>query len=75
MYGGSRKRRMESAEQSKKTDKVRIYVPPQCITEAGELKSISIIRIKPLSEIALCGWTHHQTKGEVVWDPKGCDLT
>ncbi|XP_055725113.1 uncharacterized protein LOC129815371 [Salvelinus fontinalis] len=74
-YGVSRKRREESVEQSKKTDKVRISVPPQLITEAGELKSISIIRTKPLPEIALCGWTHHQTKGEVIRDPKGCDLT
>lgn len=74
-YGENRKRREEPAEQSKKTDKVSISVPPQIITETGEQKSISIKRIKPLPETTFCGWTHHQTKGEVIWDPKGCDLT
>ncbi|XP_052364607.1 uncharacterized protein LOC118384382 [Oncorhynchus keta] len=44
-------------------------------TETGEQKSISIKRIKPLPETTFCGWTHHQTKGEVIWDPKGCGLT
>ena len=38
-------------------------------------RSLSIRRIRSPPEIALCGWTHHQTLGEVVWDLKGCNLT
>lgn len=71
----NRKKREEPAEQPGRTNKVSIPVPPQIITETGEQRSVTIYRVKPLPDVAYCGWTHHQTKGEVIWDPKGCDLT
>lgn len=70
-----RQKREEPAEQSGRTNKVSILVPPQILTETEEQRSVAVYRIKPLPEIAFCGWTHHQMKGEVIWDPKGCDLT
>nr|XP_029536203.1 uncharacterized protein LOC115141463 [Oncorhynchus nerka]XP_029536204.1 uncharacterized protein LOC115141463 [Oncorhynchus nerka] len=74
----NRKRREEPVERDEKTgffDRFKFNVPPQILTEPGEQRTVSVWKKKPLPEEPLCGWTHHITKGEVVWDPKGCDLT
>lgn len=74
----SRKRREEPVERGKKTgpvDRFKFHVPPQLLTELGEQRTGYVWKKKPVPEEPLCGWTRHITKGEAVWDPKGCDLT
>ncbi|XP_036826014.1 uncharacterized protein LOC110489625 isoform X3 [Oncorhynchus mykiss] len=77
MNDKNRKRREEPVEQGEKTgrlDRFKFSVPPQLLTEPGEQRTVSVWKKKPLPEEPLCGWTHHMIKGEVIWDPKGCDL-